>query len=117
MIFSKLTFLIVGMMAFRCFGDERPPLDGKTLFVNNCSACHGPTGRGDGPAAQAMKDFKPRNFVEDKFKYGETFDEVLATVTKGVPNTPMPSWSSLPENERKALVRYVLSLRKSKLKK
>ena len=28
--------------------------DGKALFAENCEACHGPSGRGDGPAADGL---------------------------------------------------------------
>lgn len=33
---------------------EDAPIDGPTAYANNCAACHGPTGRGDGPAARAL---------------------------------------------------------------
>lgn len=33
----------------------------KEIFANRCTPCHGPEGRGDGPASQSL-DPKPRNF-------------------------------------------------------
>ena len=33
--------------------------DGRTLFVNHCAACHGPTGEGDGPVASALRGSVP----------------------------------------------------------
>ena len=30
------------------------PVDGATIFKNNCAACHGREGRGDGPASKAL---------------------------------------------------------------
>ncbi len=29
--------------------------DGKPIFDKNCSTCHGPTGKGDGPAGKMLK--------------------------------------------------------------
>ena len=31
------------------------PVDGATIFRNNCAACHGLEGRGNGPASKALK--------------------------------------------------------------
>jgi mono/diheme cytochrome c family protein len=33
----------------------------KEIFANRCTPCHGPEGRGDGPASQSLNP-KPRNF-------------------------------------------------------
>ena len=87
---------------------------GEELFVKNCSTCHGKEGRGDGPVARAMGKFKPRNFTKDPFKFGEKPEEVLNTLKKGIPGTPMPSWSHMKEEELKALVGHILSLRPKK---
>lgn len=40
---------------------ERPirPSDGANIFRNYCASCHGATGRGDGPAAKALKQTVP----------------------------------------------------------
>ncbi len=89
-------------------------LDGAKLYAANCILCHGPKGQGNGPASAAMGNLKPRNFTKDPFKFGESFEEVMKTVETGITGTPMPSWKHLPETERKAIVRYILSLRKKK---
>ena len=31
------------------------PVDGATIFRNNCAACHGTEGRGNGPVSKALK--------------------------------------------------------------
>jgi mono/diheme cytochrome c family protein len=35
------------------------PVSGKEMFAAYCAACHGPNGRGDGPAAAALKKQPP----------------------------------------------------------
>ena len=35
------------------------PVDGAGVFRNYCAACHGPGGRGDGPASKALKGKVP----------------------------------------------------------
>jgi cytochrome c oxidase cbb3-type subunit 2 len=89
---------------------------GEKLFVAWCGGCHGDHGRGDGPAAAVLVP-KPRNFVTDKFKIRSTpggkpprRDDILATVTRGLPGTPMPSFAFLTEDERNLIVDHVWRL-------
>ena len=35
------------------------PVDGATIFRNNCAACHGLEGRGDGPVSKTLKRSVP----------------------------------------------------------
>jgi mono/diheme cytochrome c family protein len=48
----------VVISAFAQTTPKRPtpmrPVDGATVFQNNCAACHGLEGRGDGPASKAL---------------------------------------------------------------
>jgi cytochrome c oxidase cbb3-type subunit I/II len=87
---------------------------GRMYYLQNCMACHGQNGLGDGPASAAMKYTKPRNFVEEKFKYGSSFNQIMKTVENGIPGTPMPSWKFLPLQERSLIVKYIMSLKKQK---
>ena len=43
-----LPFWLVG-----CTPEPEPP--GRAVYVQNCAACHGPRGRGDGPAAKVLE--------------------------------------------------------------
>lgn len=112
-----IAFLISGNIA-RAAADSAPPASspeliqkGKTLFVGQCLSCHGEKGDGKGPAAEFMNP-RPRNFVTDKFKHGQTPQNVFDSLTKGIHGTTMPSFSKLSSEERWALAYYVLSLRK-----
>lgn len=82
---------------------------GQQIFAQNCATCHGPGGKGDGPAAVALNP-KPQDLTDNQWKYGGTPDQIYKTITNGSPGTAMVSWSSLPEQDRRALVAYVLSL-------
>ncbi len=86
------------------------------LYVAWCGGCHGEHGRGDGPAAAVIVP-KPRNFVRDKFKLRSTPSgqpplraDLLATVKRGLPGTPMPSFAFLTDEERGLIVDYVRGL-------
>jgi mono/diheme cytochrome c family protein len=88
---------------------------GRTLYEKQCAACHGPEGRGDGEAAYLLFP-KPRDLRAARYRLVSTWegvataDDLLATITRGIPGSAMPSWGHLPEADRRALVAYVLSL-------
>lgn len=84
---------------------------GKTLYETNCVPCHGMKGDGKGPASAALTP-KPRNFVDEKFKFGNDVESIFKTIGKGSPGTAMPSFSQLQEGERKALAAYVMQFKK-----
>jgi mono/diheme cytochrome c family protein len=46
---------IAAAMAHTAAAQQPPAPDGATLFRNNCAACHGIAGEGDGPVASAMR--------------------------------------------------------------
>ena len=97
---------------------------GKGIYngTGACFSCHGATGMGDGAAAAALTP-KPRSFVEGVFKFdtdgdGKTGTEtdVLNVVTNGAQkyggSMMMVARPDLAEADRKAVVKYVLSLKK-----
>lgn len=81
---------------------------GKEQFANQCVACHGAGGAGDGPAAAGLNP-KPRNFTKaDAWKNGRKPSQIFGTLTKGL--NSMPSFGTLPPDDRWALVHYIRSL-------
>jgi cytochrome c oxidase cbb3-type subunit I/II len=75
----------------------------KRIYDANCTSCHGETGRGDGPAAGALKP-APVNFHVRQPSPQRAWD----VLNDGVPGTSMPSWKSkLNEEEIRLLVPYV----------
>jgi mono/diheme cytochrome c family protein len=93
---------------------------GKKVFDNACAKCHGSEGRGDGPDARRF-GFQPRDFTLGAFKCRctptgspPTDEDLMRTVTKGLPGTPMLAHERiLSEDERLAVVQYVKVLSKS----
>lgn len=83
---------------------------GKKSVETNCASCHGPTGKGDGPAAAALTP-KPANWTGDKTKK-ETDGELFWKISNG--RGPMPPWKHLPEKERWQIVNYIRSLQGAK---
>lgn len=85
---------------------------GKSLFSNDCAACHGAAGKGDGPAAAGFRP-RPRNFASPQgWTRGYTLAEIYTTLTEGVQGTGMPAFDTMPPRDRFALAHYVESLGK-----
>src|SRR5437899_6022968 len=51
---------------------------GQRIYLRSCQTCHGPDGRGNGPAAPSMSP-RPRDFTQGQFKYKSTAAEVPPT--------------------------------------
>jgi len=85
------------------------------LYDRHCAACHGAEGDGQGPAAYLLSP-KPRDFTSGTYKFRSTPSgspptdaDLLRTVQRGIPGTPMPMWDRLSETDQVALVSYVKS--------
>ena len=80
-------------------------LRGAAVFARHCIGCHGPGGKGDGPAAVVLLP-TPRDLARMRFS-----DLALSTILwEGVPGSSMPRWHELPANDLRALAAYVRSL-------
>ena len=87
---------------------------GKSIYAQNCAACHGLKGDGKGDAAAFLLP-KPRNFVQANFRLRSTPPGHLPTdvdlfraVSLGMPGTPMPPWKvNLSDNDRWSVVEYI----------
>ncbi|HYG21367.1 MAG TPA: c-type cytochrome [Verrucomicrobiae bacterium] len=87
---------------------------GKKLYGQNCLACHGTKGDGNGDAAAFLLP-KPRDFVDANYRLRTTAtgklptdEDLYRSVSFGMTGTPMPGWKHfLSEDERWAVVEYI----------
>ncbi|MEE9294640.1 MAG: ethylbenzene dehydrogenase-related protein [Phycisphaerae bacterium] len=85
---------------------------GAELFNKYCTICHGENGDGGGRFAYLMNP-RPRNFQKGDFKLSTTGnqvpsdDDLLRTISRGMPGSAMPPWGHLPLTDLQALVKYV----------
>ncbi|MBI4532733.1 MAG: cbb3-type cytochrome c oxidase subunit II [Candidatus Melainabacteria bacterium] len=82
---------------------------GRGLYTQNCAACHGQSGRGNGPNSVSLEK-KPANLTRPFYKqYPDDF--WFYRITEGVPGTRMPRFGEvLTEEQRWYLVAYVKTL-------
>ena len=105
-------------VAQRSSAPARAPSDdpvlarGQALFEAQCTICHGDKGDGGGKFAYLMNP-RPRDFRQGKFKLSTTQsgyptdDDLLRTISRGLPGSAMPPWDHLPLSDLQALVKFV----------
>jgi mono/diheme cytochrome c family protein len=81
---------------------------GKKAVETNCTPCHGPDGKGNGPAAAALNP-KPADWTSEKVKK-EADGELFWKISNG--RGAMPPWKQLPEKDRWQIVNYIRELQK-----
>ena len=109
--FVALVMLIPVLGLAQAKGDAKA---GKAKYDSLCGGCHGASGKGDGPAAAALKP-KPQDHTNGKHMNGLT-DKALFDIVKvggvGVKKSPlMPAWgNTLKDDDIWNLVAYIRSL-------
>ena len=94
-------FLGIGLLA--SFGAVPALAQGKQIFDNNCSMCHGKDGRGNGPASASFHP-KPKDFHKASFWQGNVKDKITDTIENG--HGPMPA-ISLNQSQIKEVIKYM----------
>jgi mono/diheme cytochrome c family protein len=101
--------------------DDQPPrpvtdamlAQAKAQYDTLCAVCHGPEGRGDGPAGAALNP-KPLNFHSRAFQERMPVGVTYWVIKNGLANTArrsgMPAFGQLPDDQIWALVEYVRRL-------
>ncbi|MFN7963836.1 MAG: cytochrome c [Thermoanaerobaculia bacterium] len=86
---------------------------GQRLYLTNgCAACHGPSGRGDGPVAATLA-MPPRNFLDPaSFRFGYTQESIAWVIATGTATAggAMPAYPFLSQKDRRLVAAYILSL-------
>lgn len=79
---------------------------GAALYTEQCAACHGASGLGDGPNAKTL-DPKPVAFADvDRARQRSLFG-LYQVIGQGLDGTAMPSFAHLSSDDRWALAFYV----------
>ena len=89
---------------------------GEALYKQFCSTCHGPEGKGNGPAAAGLP-VKPADHTDGRIMNKISDAELFKAIKEGGPavgkSTAMPPWGgSLKDDQIRAVVLYVRSLAK-----
>jgi mono/diheme cytochrome c family protein len=108
----SLALILVGAAAGVSYGQNQG--EGKKLYTNFCSACHGDTGKGDGPSGRALP-VRPAdhtngavmNQMNDKFLV-----DMIAKGGSAVGKSSfMPGWgNSFNDKQIRDIVAYIRSL-------
>jgi mono/diheme cytochrome c family protein len=108
---NDLSALVAYVQTLHTVANPEPVLHetlatGQTLYLKDCSACHGVRGDANTVAATALAP-APTNF---KLEQPDT-DYIVKVLQDGVPGTAMPPWNSkLSESDCMALAAFVRSL-------
>ncbi|MBI3076936.1 MAG: cytochrome c [Deltaproteobacteria bacterium] len=92
------------------------PAKGKDLYAKHCAGCHGPAGKGDGPAAAALTP-KPNDLTDKAYMVKLKDQYLFDLIQKGgaaVGKSPLipPFGSKLKEGEIRDVIAYLRSLAK-----
>jgi len=116
-MFNKL--ILAGLIAVLTIGGslladaagKGDPAKGREKYNQICASCHGPLGKGDGPAAAAL-DPKPRDLSDAKYVSTISDEQIFKTVKEGgaaVGKSPlMPAWGGvLSDNDIWNVIAYL----------
>ena len=121
-IFLLVSFVVAWtvLAAGRAWAD--PAAAGKKVYEKYCVICHGPKGDGKGLIGVIHRVEKnglewtvyPRDFTVGVFKFRSTpsgclptDEDLMRTITNGIPRSGMPSHEDVPLKEREAVREYI----------
>jgi high-affinity iron transporter len=84
-------------------------LEGEGLFIQQCTACHGPTGSGDGPSSGALTRLPPE-IGSFAWQVEQSDVEIAAALRQGIPGTAMPRMLNVSDGDLAKVVAYVRTL-------
>jgi len=76
---------------------------GEVFFMNNCAACHGKLGQGNGPRAH-FNDPRPRNFTSTVSRQLFNRPRLFEAISHGKVGTVMPAWATVLDSQKIANV-------------
>jgi high-affinity iron transporter len=111
-LISRITTAAGGPEVIEQLPASAPSLDrGAVVYKERCAACHGASGRGDGPKAKTLEGPPPANLADAATMGGTTLLEIFRRVSIGVPGTAMPEFAEdIPVEDRWAVAAYVVAM-------
>ena len=83
---------------------------GKKLYDAQCTACHGPMGKGDGKGGEMLTP-PPADLTDASSKHGSSDSEIFVVIRDGVQGTGMrPYGSRISTNDLWNIVNYIRTL-------
>lgn len=91
--------------------------EGRRVFRAVCAGCHGAKGDGDSEVAATMVP-RPRDLTAGEYRFRSTAtgklplrSDIMRTLERGLPGTPMPSWrAQLTAAQMRSVVLYLETL-------
>lgn len=114
---TKYMAILIAVVLFPTFVlAQGSPERGKDLYAKHCAGCHGPAGKGDGPAAAAINP-KPTDFTNKAYMSALKDQYLFDLVQKGgaaLGKSPLiiPFGSKLKDGEIRDVIAYVKTLAK-----
>ncbi len=108
--------LVLGFVLLPLAAQAADVEKGKAAYAARCSSCHGVSGAGDGPVAQALPPGTVRNLATGPFKFATDAAKLTELLHKGGAgvglNPLMPAQAGVADDELANIVAYTMSLRK-----
>lgn len=105
---TSLGFMFAGLPRVEAAGD---PAKGKAVYEKHCIVCHGPQGKGDGPAGKMLKP-PAADFTSAESKK-KSDAELRLVIEKGKPGTAMGPWKPpLSDADIADVLLYLSTLKK-----
>lgn len=93
-----------------------PADEAKKTFETLCAVCHGESGTGDGPGAQALNP-KPRNYTDKEWQASVTDDDLRKVIVEGGPavgkSATMAANPTLGKPEKKEVLDEIVKIIRS----
>ena len=102
-------FALVVILTAAAIGRADDLTNGKEIYEKRCVLCHGPDGRGDGPAGMVLEP-PPTDLATADYWKARTPEQVRDAIVKGRPGTAMVPFGQLSSREIDSLLAYLRSL-------
>ena len=102
----RWTLIFTTLIAAHCSGtlsaisqDVNSPIDGESLYLQYCAACHG----------RNLEGVNASELIKDDWKYGPSPNHMYRVIMYGIPGTDMAAWSvALSPEQGRAVRDYIL---------